>query len=43
MDKRREYKYVFTNGDVVELQIYSDEKQPQLGRWHISWDFQAQD
>ena len=36
MDKRREYKYVFTNGDVVELQIYSDEKQCEVCNEHLN-------
>ena len=36
MNKRREYKYVFTNGDVVELQIYSDENQYEMCNEHLN-------
>lgn len=36
MNKRKEYKYVFTNGDVVELQIYSEGKQCEVCNEHLS-------
>jgi len=36
MNKRREYKYVFTNGDVDELQIYSEDKQCELCNEHLN-------